>query len=135
SVCLEPCPSYPRDWSLRPSRCPEIKKFKKCQKRAIFGPKSFTAFSAEASRSGWDTRVGGFAAHNMHMLLPKTHPVWFRFSEAANGQIEKRAIFTFFQKVKNRFLQVTKVDRSPQRREILGPNLSHQHITKMRCSH
>src|SRR6185312_5436359 len=100
SVCLEPCPSYPRDWSLRPSRCPEIKKFKKCQKRAIFGPKSFTAFSAEASRSGWEPLVGGLAAHDMHMLLPKTHPVWFRFSEAANGQIEKRAILTFFQKVK-----------------------------------
>ena len=99
-VSLEPCPPYPRDWSLRPSSCAEIKKFKKCQKRAIFGPKSFTAFSAEASRSGWEPRVGGFAAHNMHMLLPKTHPVWFRFSEAANGQIEKRAIFTFFQKVK-----------------------------------
>ena len=99
-VSLEPCPSYPRDWSLRPSSCAEIKKFKKCQKRAIFGPKSFTAFSAEASRRGWEPRVGEFAAHNMHMLLPKTHPVWFRFSEAANGQIEKRAIFTFFQKVK-----------------------------------
>ena len=28
----------------------------------------------------------------------KTHPIWMRFSEAADGQSEKRAIFHLFQK-------------------------------------
>jgi hypothetical protein len=43
---------------------------------------------------------------------------------------------SFFSKIrKNRFLQSTKVDGSLQRGELLGPNLSHQHKTKMLCSH
>src|SRR6185312_13564859 len=98
SVCLEPCPSYPRDWSLRPSRCPEIKKFKKCQKRAIFGPKSFTAFSAEASRSGWEPLVGGFAAHNLHMLLPKLIPFGSGFRKLLTLKSKKERFSCFFKK-------------------------------------
>jgi hypothetical protein len=48
----------------------------------------------------------------------------------------KKSDFYGFSKIeKNRFLQVTKVDLSPQRGKILGPNLSYQHITKMHCSH
>jgi len=94
------------------------------------------SFSAEASRSGWDPRVGGFAAHNMHILLPKTHPVWFRFSEAANGQIEKRAIFTFFQKVKKiDFYKSQKLIDLSNAEISWAQFKSYRHITKMHCSH
>jgi len=118
-----------------PLAVPKYKVSKMVKNGQFLVPSPFWPFR-EASRRGWEPLVGRFVAHNMHMLLRKTHPVWTRFSDASDGRKEKRAIFHFlFKFEKNRFLQVTKVDRSQQRGEILEPHLSHRHITKMPCSH
>ena len=114
----------------------KYKSSKSGKKWPIFGLMSLFVFTAVATKRGWEPLVGGFGADSMHMLLLKTHPIWVRFSEAAERQSQKRAIFHFFQKNgKNRFLQVTKVDRSQQPGEIWSSNLSHRHLTKMHCSH
>jgi hypothetical protein len=72
---------------------PKNKSSKSGQKWLIFGPKSFLGFLAEASGRGWEPLLGIFAAHNMHMLLLKTNPIWVKFSEATERQSQKRAIF------------------------------------------
>jgi hypothetical protein len=68
------------------------------KKWPIFGPKSFLAFSAVASKRGWEPLVREFAAHNLHMPLLKTYPSWVRFSEDAERQSPKKAIFTCLEK-------------------------------------
>ena len=48
----------------------------------------------------------------------------------------KKSNFSLFSKnEKYRFLQVTKVDRSQQRRELRRSRWNHQYLTKMHCSH
>jgi hypothetical protein len=56
-----------------------------------------------------------------------------RIYRATKQKNREKSLFSKIEK--NRFLQSTKVDRSLQRGEILGPNLSHRHKTKMHCSH
>ena len=76
----------------------KYKSSKSGKKWPIFGLMSLFVFTAVATKRGWEPLVGEFGADSMHMLLLKTHPIWVRFSEAAEPQSQKRAIFNFFQK-------------------------------------
>jgi len=78
-------------------------------------------------KGGCEVLVYGFGTHIVYMPVPKPYPIWTRIFDVAERR-SKKIKKKFLQKnEKNRFFQVTKLDRSQQAETIRGPNLSHQH--------
>lgn len=131
----EPGPNYPRDWSLGPPCCAEIQEMKKSSKWPLLGyVQIFLLFgcihSEELGASGlwvccrpYALAMTKYSSHLDQVL-----------GSYRTSKLKKTNFSRFFKSEKNQFLQVTFLDRSQQRGEILGSHLSYRHITKMHCS-
>ena len=110
--------------------------FKNERKRAIFDL-SFRFGHLDWSKQK-ELRTPGLLVCSTYRVHAMTYAMSYlgaslRHNLASKQKIRENRFST--KMLKKWFLQVLKPDRCQQRREIWGPNLNHQHQTKMHCCH